>query len=382
MTKTRVVVLYGGRSTEHEVSCRSAAFVLKNLDRNKYDVQAIAIDKSGRWLPQSTDALLEAVALGEKFVPILPPLAIGKNIAPNSSVVDPVESLKQATVGYAVTSTSGATIGETVVFPVLHGTYGEDGSVQGFFDLADVAYVGPGVLGSAVGMDKVVAKRLAAAAGVPVVPWVDVRKQSWNEQKKSICERAIAELGFPMFVKPATLGSSVGVSKVKVAAELEAACEEALAYDDRLLIEKGLDVREIECAMLGDYEPKVSIPGEVIAHSDFYSYDAKYVSTTAASIAIPADLTPSQVKEAQDMSCKVFKALELYGMARVDLFLEKATGKFYLNEVNTLPGFTDVSQYPMLWNASGVPAGQLIDKLVDFAISRKTMRGSLKRSVK
>ena len=156
MTKTRVVVLYGGRSTEHEVSCRSAAFVLKNLDRNKYDVQAIAIDKSGRWLPQSTDALLEAVALGEKFVPILPPLAIGKNIAPNSSVVDPVESLKQATVGYAVTSTSGASIGETVVFPVLHGTYGEDGSVQGFFDLADVAYVGPGVLGSAIGMDKVV----------------------------------------------------------------------------------------------------------------------------------------------------------------------------------------------------------------------------------
>lgn len=380
MAKTRVVVLYGGRSTEHEVSCRSAAFVLRNLNRQKYEVNAVAIDKNGRWLPQSTDALLSSIESGERFVPILPPLS-SKSLNSASGGLDPVENLKRAASGGALDSANANAPGETVIFPVLHGTYGEDGSVQGFFDLADVAFVGPGTLGSAIGMDKVVAKKLAAAAGIPVVPWIDMRKQYWPSKKKEVCTRAAAELGFPMFVKPATLGSSVGVSKVKNQAELEAACETAFEFDDRLLIEKGMDVREIECAMLGDYEPKVSIPGEVIPHADFYSYDAKYVSTSGASIAIPAKLTSEQTAEAQNMSCQVFKALELYGMARVDLFLEKATGKFYLNEVNTIPGFTDVSQYPMLWDASGIPAVKLLDKLIDLAIQRKTMRSALKRSV-
>jgi len=389
MSKTRVVVLYGGRSTEHEVSCRSAAFVLRNLDPAKYEIMAVAIDKSGRWLPQPTEDLLVAIKRGDRFVPIIQPSSVSKIGGSLQTTVDPVENMRRAAAGDLSKSTfkgsdgnvTKDTVSETVVFPVLHGTFGEDGSVQGFFDLADMAYVGPGTLGSAIGMDKVVAKKLAATAGIPVVPWVDIRKQDWKKQGQDVCRRAIADLGLPLFVKPATLGSSVGVSKVKKVEDLMPACEAALEFDDRLLIEKGLEVREIECAMLGDYDPDVSVPGEVIAHTDFYSYDAKYISADAASIAIPAKLTEQQTKEAQEMSRRVFVALELYGMARVDLFLEKGTGKFYLNEVNTIPGFTEISQYPMLWKESGVPPAALLDRLVDLAIRRRKMRSALKRSV-
>lgn len=352
-SKTDVVVIYGGRSAEHEISCRSARFVLFNLDKTKYRVRAIGIDKDGSWWPQDVAALL-ATSTG--------PIPIHK-------------SKQQLSVG-----DFGGDVASTVVFPVLHGTFGEDGTLQGLMELKEVAFVGPDTLGSAIGMDKVVAKKLAATAGVPVVPWRDLRSHQWSAQGVQICKEAVEALGLPLFVKPARLGSSVGVSKVTEAKELSQACERALAFDDRILIEKGLIVREIEVAALGGYEPSLSIPGEVVPHEDFYSYDAKYTSANGASIVIPAKLTPSQVAAAKELAGRVFEALELFGMARIDLFLEKSSGEFYFNEVNTIPGFTEISQYPLLWRESGIEANVLLSRLIDSAIARKNTRASLRRS--
>jgi D-alanine-D-alanine ligase len=267
-----------------------------------------------------------------------------------------------------------------VVFPILHGTNGEDGTIQGLLELAEVAFVGPDTLGSAVGMDKVVSKKLAQAAGVPVVPWLDTRAQFWPDHHERILAEAANSLGFPLFVKPARLGSSVGVTKAKSKDELRRACELALSFDDRIMIEKGLSVREIEVAVLGDYDPDVSVPGEVIPHAEFYSYDAKYIDADGASMAIPAVLEPAQVKTAQQLAKQVFTALDLYGMARVDLFLDKTTGAFYFNEVNTIPGFTEISQYPLLWQASGVPPRALLDRLVELALKRQQTKAKLARS--
>ena len=352
-SKTDVVVIYGGRSAEHEISCRSARFVIVNLDKSKYRVRAIGIDKDGSWWPQDVTSLI-ATSTG--------PVPIHK-------------TNQQLSVG-----DFGGNLASTVVFPVLHGTFGEDGTLQGLMELKELAFVGPDTLGSAIGMDKVVAKKLAAAAGVPVVPWRDLRSHQWSTQGAKICKEALEELGLPLFVKPARLGSSVGVSKVSSAEELSQACEKALTFDDRILIEKGLIVREIEVAALGGYEPSLSIPGEVVPHEDFYSYDAKYTSAKGASIVIPAELTPTQVATAKELARCVFEALELFGMARIDLFLEKSSGKFYFNEVNTIPGFTEISQYPLLWRESGIEANILLSRLIDSAIARKNTRAALCRS--
>ncbi|MCX6109463.1 MAG: D-alanine--D-alanine ligase [Proteobacteria bacterium] len=354
--KHEVLVLYGGCSTEHEVSCRSANFILRNLDPKRFDVKAIGIDKNGSWWPQDTAKLLAAVP---------GPVAIVRQA--NGPV--PPGSLGFQTA-----------VSPPVVFPILHGSFGEDGTMQGLLELSGVPFVGPDTLGSAIGMDKVVSKRLAQVAGVPVVPWLDVRAQHWSKWGEALCARALAELGLPLFVKPARLGSSVGVSKVKTAAELIPACIEALAFDDRIMIEKGLNVREIEVACLGDYDPALSVPGEVIAHADFYSYDAKYLDAAGSSVQVPANLEPSQVKVAQQMARQVFVGLELYGMARVDLFLEKGSGDFYFNEVNTIPGFTEISQYPQLWAASGVDAQSLLTRLVELALQRHLTKRALRRS--
>jgi len=352
--KHEVVVLYGGRSTEHEVSCRSANFILRNLDPERFVVKAIGLDKEGHWWPQDTATLLAA---GSGPVPIY---------RQSSGPLAP---------GTFTTSSS-----QPVVFPVLHGTYGEDGTMQGLLELADLPFVGPDTLGSAIGMDKVVSKRLAQAAGVAVVPWVDIRAQHWPQLGAAFCAKALQDLGLPLFVKPARLGSSVGVSKVKTAAELAPACIEALKYDDRIMIEKGLTVREIEVACLGDYDPALSVPGEVIAHADFYSYDAKYLDAAGSSVQVPAHLDVGQIKIAQQMARQVFVGLELYGMARVDLFLEQGSGDFYFNEVNTIPGFTEISQYPQLWAASGVDAKQLLARLVELALQRHQTKVGLKRT--
>lgn len=368
--KRDVLVIYGGRSAEHEVSCRSAAFLMRNLDPAKYDVRAIAVDKDGTWLPQNVALLQEGV----KRDGVVPILRQGGDAPALTGRADPAGQL------LALGGGAGGTKRDVVVFPIIHGTFGEDGTMQGLLEMAEVAFVGPDTLGSAVGMDKVVAKRLAQAAGVPVVPWLDTKRQYWAEHGARLCQEAEREFGFPMFVKPVRLGSSVGVTKVTNSTELRAACEAALGYDDKIMIEKGLAVREIEVAALGDYEPDVSVPGEVIPNSEFYSYDAKYIDADGASMAIPAKLTPEQTRKAQDLARRTFMALELYGMARIDLFLEKATGEFYLNEVNTIPGFTEISQYPLLWKASGVAHGDLLDRLVELAIKRRDVKRSLKRA--
>ncbi len=366
-----VLVVYGGRSTEHEVSCRSAAFVLRNLDRTRYRVHAVGIDKAGQWWPQDEVAIQAVLGKGEKAVPIhqngQPLMA-----ADRSSLFDFLEYTRRLAL---------ASRSELVCFPVIHGSSGEDGTLQGLLELSEIAFVGPDTLGSAIGMDKVVSKKLAQAAGVPVVPWIDVKQQFWAVQQSDIASRAVAQFGLPLFVKPVRLGSSVGVTKVTDASKLLPACNEALAYDDKIMIEKGLDVREIECAVLGDYEPQVSLPGEIIPHADFYSYDAKYTHADGASTKVPADLNPAQSKRAQDLAKQVFMALELFGMARVDLFLDKLDGAFYFNEVNTIPGFTEISQYPILWQASGLPGPELLDKLIDFAVARQAGKRRLKRAL-
>lgn len=371
--KTKVIVLYGGKSAEHEVSCRSADFVLRNLDKNKYDVQAIAIDKAGQWLPQPMQSLQSTPEAG---VPILRERR--SLMASESPGTNPAALMA---LSEADTREEDG-VANVVVFPVIHGTNGEDGTLQGMLELTDVAYVGPDVLGSAVGMDKVVAKKLVQLAGVPIVPYVELRQYQWEKDKKSLLLKIERELGFPVFVKPARQGSSVGVSKVKEASSLENAVAEALSFDDKVLVEKGLNVREIECAVLGDYDPEVSIPGEVIPHAEFYSYEAKYQDPNGASLAIPAKLSATQTKEARDLAKQAFVAMDLYGMARVDLFLDKDSGMFYFNEVNTIPGFTVISQYPMLWKESGMAPGQLVDRLIELALKRQKTKSRLSRDFK
>lgn len=369
--KQNVLVIYGGRSSEHEVSCRSAAFILKNLDAEKYDIRAIAIDKDGRWIPQNLPALLDGI----KQKGTVPILSSESATVALPGRADPAGQLLAMT-----DKGQGPAKKDMIVIPILHGTFGEDGTMQGLLEMAEVGFVGPDTLGSAIGMDKVISKRLAQAAGVPVVPWLDTKRQYWAAHADQICAEAAKTLGFPMFVKPVRQGSSVGVTKVTTMAELKPACEAALSFDDKIMIEKGLTAREIEVAALGDYDPEMSVCGEVIPHAEFYSYDAKYVDAHGASMAIPANLTPEQTRVAQDMAKRVFMALELYGMARVDLFLEKETGDFYFNEVNTIPGFTEISQYPLLWKESGVDAKALLDRLIALAKKRLDTKRGLKRA--
>jgi D-alanine-D-alanine ligase len=268
---------------------------------------------------------------------------------------------------------------DDVVFPVLHGTYGEDGTVQGLLELADIAYVGPGTLGSAIGMDKDVAKRLLAQAGILVVPWRLVSAREFSRERAAALARA-AELGFPVFVKPANAGSSVGVSKVTSAAELEPALRAALGFDSKVLVEAAVNAREIECAVLGNDDPQASVPAEIVVHhkDGFYSYDAKYVDADGADAKIPADLPPELTERVRKLAVETFRCLELAGMARVDFFLDRHSGALYVNEVNTIPGFTAISMYPKLWEASGVSQKELIARLIDLAIERRTERRKLK----
>src|SRR5262249_23599558 len=274
---------------------------------------------------------------------------------------------------------SGTPVGRLdVAFPVLHGTFGEDGTIQGLLELADIPYVGAGVLGSAVGMDKDVQKRLLQAAGIPVTPFVTVTATRWSSERAGL-EAGVADLGLPLFVKPANLGSSVGITKVHAADALAAAVATALEYDDKVLIEKGIAGREIECAVLGNEEPRASVPGEICPHAEFYSYEAKYVDENGAVLHIPAPLTEAETAAVQSLAIRVFQLLEGAGMARVDFFLEHGTGTLYVNEINTIPGFTKISMYAKLWEASGIPYRELISRLIDLALQRHARRSALKR---
>jgi D-alanine-D-alanine ligase len=349
-------VIYGGRSGEHEVSIASAASIFKHLDRSRYEPVPIRIEKDGRW------------ALTGKV-----PTAISAAEVLKQSQSEALQTVEPT----AAVSRSGI----DVVFPVLHGTYGEDGTVQGLLELANVPYVGCGVLASAVGMDKAVMKKLFADRGLPVGPYVVTLRHEWERGADAIATRVRQDLKFPVFVKPANLGSSVGISKAKSDDDFRKAMELALQFDRKIVIEAAVpNAREIECAVLGNDEPDASVPGEVIPSREFYDYEAKYIDDASQTV-IPAQLTDGQVAEVRRMSIEAFKAVDGSGMARVDFLLSRDTGEIFVNEVNTIPGFTTISMYPKMWEASGLPYPKLLDRLIDLAIERHGEKQRLRTSI-
>jgi D-alanine-D-alanine ligase len=373
--KLKVAVLYGGRSGEHEISLRSAASVIRNLDPERYEVVPIAIDKQGRWL-------LNDVSLIEKNTQSLP---MDKNLPPVVLPPNPTDGQSQLMpLGGNPAGKMAPMTAIDVVFPVMHGPLCEDGTIQGFLELADVPYVGCNTLSSAVGMDKDIAKRLIHAAGLPVVPAVALKHEPWKKNPEAAAQKIATELGYPVFVKPANLGSSVGVHKVKTPGELDAALKDAFRFDTKVLVEKAVSAREIELAVLENpdpgLDPLVSAPGEVAPTGhEFYSYEAKYLDENGAALMIPAKLAPEQLVRAQYIAREAFRALECEGLARVDLFLDKTTGEFYFNEVNTMPGFTSISMYPKMWEASGIGYQELLTRLIDLALARHARKRALVR---
>jgi D-alanine-D-alanine ligase len=365
--RLRVAVLYGGRSGEHEVSLQSAASVINQLDRDRFDIVPVAIDKQGRWHLNDL-SLLE----GRKSLPVFkdaPRVVLPPNSTDTSALVGLGGSEERKAID--------------VVFPVVHGPLCEDGTIQGLLELADVPYVGCGVLASAVAMDKEVAKRLVRDAGVPIVPYISLKHDQWKRDLQRWADQIQRDLGYPLFVKPSNLGSSVGVQKVKETVGLSAALENAFAYDTKVLIEVAVDSREIELSVLESSnqgcEPLVSVPGEVAPTHEFYSYQAKYLDEKGAALIIPAKLAVEQIKRAQDIARRVFLAIEGEGMARVDLLLDRTSGEFFFNELNTIPGFTSISMYPKLWEASGIGYAALLSRLIDLAMLRHERKKALVR---
>jgi D-alanine-D-alanine ligase len=355
--KRRVVVLFGGRSAEHEVSCVSARSVMDALDRQRYEVIPIGVTKEGHW---------QLMPGGPPSLPSGPEPALPQV----SGQSGPEIALDQDPGARAVVAPDGTRTQIDVVFPVMHGPFGEDGSIQGFLEMAGVPYVGAGVLGSAVGMDKAVQKVLFGAAGIPVVECEVIHEREWVEDPSDVEARA-EDLGYPLFAKPATLGSSVGVTKVHEPDELRPALEEAFRYGRKALLERSVEgAREIEVAVLGNDDPVASIPGEIVPTGhEFYDYEAKYLDEHGAELIIPARISAETAETAQRLAVAAFRAIDCAGMARVDFFLEP-TGEVLVNEVNTIPGFTQISMYPKLWQASGIPYPDLVDRLVELAIER------------
>ena len=386
MRKLRVGVLFGGRSGEHEVSLLSAASVLNAIDKTKYEVVPIGITKEGRWVtsahaerllkgtsaeapearhlragdPETTSAAA-VLARGEGV--IVPPMP-GENHSSLMPFETDARDLRAAVNPVDV----------DIIFPVLHGTFGEDGTIQGLLELADIAYVGAGVLGSAAGMDKDVMKRLFRDAGLPIVKHVTILRSAWREQPKKARKLIEEKLKYPVFVKPANLGSSVGISKVHDAGELPAAMDEAARFDRKLVIEEGVGgkkakAREIECSVLGNDKPIASIAGEVVPIKEFYDYNAKYLDE-GSELIIPTKVAKAKMKEIQRLAVTAFQAVECSGLARVDFLMDPRSQKMYVNEINTLPGFTSISMYPKLWAASGIPYAELIDRLIQLGLER------------
>jgi D-alanine-D-alanine ligase len=343
----RVGVLFGGRSGEHEVSLVSAASVIRGLDPDKYEAIPIGITKDGHWL------------MGEGATKTLPDVMKGGRRV--MLTADPTEAA-------LVPLDRGAGAQRfDVIFPVMHGTFGEDGTIQGLLDLSGIPFVGAGVLGSAIGMDKDVSKRLCQEAGIPVVPWITVHRWRWEKEPAAVKAEIEEKFAYPVFVKPATLGSSVGMTKAHNADELGPALDFACEYGMKILVEKAIIAREIEVSVLGNHDPQASVPGEIVPHREFYDYAAKYLEE-GTKLLIPAELKPAQSKRIQGLAVDAFRTLELSGMARIDFFLEKKGNKLYLNEVNTIPGFTSISMYPKLWEASGIAFRDLIDRLITLAL--------------
>lgn len=357
--KIRVGILFGGKSAEHEVSLQSAKNVADAIDKNKYEVSLIGIDKSGRWLlPNQSQFLLNESN----------PKLIKLNNENEQSVTLIPQSGGELTNLTDVESRTSI----DVVFPILHGPFGEDGTVQGLLKLANIPFVGASVLGSAIGMDKDVMKRLLRDAGIPVAKFLVFKKGGAVD-----FETVSKELGLPLFIKPANLGSSVGVSKVKNKEEFDKAITDAFQYDTKILIEETIVGREIECSVLGNQDPIASVPGEILPSHEFYSYEAKYIDENGAALKIPADISEKEKEQIQELAIKTFKTLECEGLGRVDFFL-KESGELVVIEINTIPGFTKISMYPQLWEASGISYTELIDRLLQLAIERFDREQGLK----
>jgi D-alanine-D-alanine ligase len=358
--RLRVGVLFGGRSGEHEVSLASAASVIRGLDPDKYEAVPIGITKEGHWLVGvgATKMLPEVLRTGQRV----------------TMTADPTDAALVRLDG------SGGGQRVDVVFPVMHGTFGEDGTIQGLLDLASLPFVGAGVLGSAVAMDKDVAKKLLRAAKIPVVPWLAIRRDDWERHPIEVTHQIEKTFPYPVFLKPATLGSSVGMTKVHKHDELAPGLSLASEFAMKIMVEQAVNAREIEVSVLGNRDPQASIPGEIVPHREFYDYAAKYLEE-GTQLLIPAKLTAAQIKKFRTYAVEAFRALELNGLARVDFFLDKDNGKIYLNEVNTIPGFTSISMYPKLWEASGIPFSQLIDKLIELALEQHAEKARTKYAI-
>ncbi len=372
MKKVRVGVIYGGRSGEHEVSLASAAAVFKNLDPERYDAVPIKIEKDGHWtLPDRPPQI-------DKAADVIKTL----DAPPENSVrLQPDRGAREAQI--AAHPGGSIVSGEQidVIFPVLHGPYGEDGTVQGLLELANVPYVGAGVLASAVGMDKAAMKLAFIAKRLPICDYDVVMKREWQRDERGVLQHVVNHLGFPVFVKPANLGSSVGISKAKHVAELRTAITLAAGFDRKVVVEAAVpQAREIEVAVLGNDEPEASVPGEIIPSREFYDYQAKYIDDDSQSV-IPANLTPAQTAEVRRLAIAAYKAIDCSGLARVDFLLAGDSGMLYLNELNTLPGFTTISMYSQMWAASGLSYPKLLDRLIELAIERHADKQQLRTSV-
>lgn len=362
--KLRVAVLFGGKSAEHEISLVSARNIIAGLDPERYDITPIGIDRNGRWLTAESAAQL----LNQN----------GKLLALNEAAGRPLAMQPGADRALLASDAQAAALPAVdVVFPALHGPYGEDGSMQGLLKLLDLPFVGPGVLGSAVGMDKDVMKRLLRDAGLPVGAFRVLQRR---EAASASFDALSAELGLPLYVKPANLGSSVGVSRVTTREEFARALQEAFLYDNKLILEKNIPGREIEVAVLGNETPQASIPGEIIPKDGFYSYESKYLDEKGAALEIPAKLDAATVARVQKLAVETYECLCLEGLSRVDLFLT-AGGELFVNEVNTIPGFTSISMYPKLWEASGLPYAKLLDRLIELALERHARDRQLRTTV-
>jgi D-alanine-D-alanine ligase len=384
--KLRIGVIYGGRSGEHEVSVASAASVIKALDRTRYEPLPIRIEKDGRWTV--ADRVPTAISAAEvieqtRIVAARPPRPGRETVLVAHPTEDTLLTIERRQLRSSDPDAEQAIVtglGLDVVFPVLHGPFGEDGTVQGLLELANIPYVGAGVMASAVGMDKAAMKVLFAAQSLPVVPWKAFVRRDWERERGRVTEAALA-LGLPVFVKPANLGSSVGISKVKASEELAPAVETALEFDRKIVIEAGVpDAREIECAVLGNDDPQASVPGEVIPSREFYDYEAKYLDEGSRTV-IPADLPGEQVAEIQRLAKDAFRAIDAAGMARVDFLLAGTTGALYVNEINTIPGFTTISMFAKMWEASGMSYPMLVDRLIQLALERHADKQRLRTSV-
>ena len=378
MKRLRIGVIYGGRSGEHEISLASAAAVFANLDRKRYEPIAIRIERDGRWLlaDRPPSAASAADVIEQSRVDVGRPRGGREVFLPPRPAEDTLVLLDRRAGDSDTASLTG--LGLDVVFPVLHGPYGEDGTIQGLFELAGIPYVGCGVLASSVGMDKALMKVVFRAAGLRVPDWIVVTAREWRAEAAAVRASIQRALTYPLFVKPANLGSSLGISKVKAPAALDAAIEAALLYDRKVIVENGVvEAREIECAIVGNETPEASVPGEIVPSHEFYDYDAKYLDS-GSRLEIPAALDAAMTADIQRQAVAAFRAIDGAGLSRVDFLLSRSTGALFVNEINTLPGFTTISMFSKLWAASGVDYPTLVDRLIALAIDRHRERRALR----